>query len=110
MTNVAKVLPARTLVGAGILFVASGAMSCGTGDDEGLSTASCVAAPLPLQNQRSVAVGDTFYLPRLSSAGCPTAAAWEVSAAPPDSRNRVYMEGAPEPRFTPDRPGTYRFQ
>ena len=109
MTNVAKARPVRALVGAGVLVVAIGALSCGTGDDEGLSTASCAAIPLPLQNPRAVAVGDTFYLPRLSSAGCPASAAWEVSAAPPDSQNRVYMEGAPEPRFTPDRPGTYRF-
>ena len=110
MTNVAKAFPVRTLVGAGVCVVAIGATSCGTGDvNEGLSPPSCVAIPLPLQNPRSVDVGDTFYLPRLSGAGCPSSAAWEVSAAPPDSQNRVYMEGAPEPRFTPDRAGTYRF-
>jgi DNA-binding beta-propeller fold protein YncE len=68
-----------------------------------------MAAPLPLQNARAFSLGETFYLPRLSGSACPAGAAWELSAAPPESKNRVYMVGAPEPRFTPDRPGSYRF-
>jgi len=110
MTNVTKAVPVRARSVAGVLAVALGTTACGAGEGEGLSTPpSCMATPLPLQNARSFALGETLYLPRLSGAGCPSAAAWEVSSAPPDSRNRVYIDGAPEPRFTPDRPGTYRF-
>src|SRR5215204_525434 len=110
MTDLAKAVFGRTL-GWAVFAVALGAIGCAASVfDEGLVTPqNCVATSLPLQNARSFALGDTAYLPRLSGAGCPSAAAWEVSSAPPDSRNRVYMKGAPEPRFTADRPGTYRF-
>lgn len=71
----------------------------------------CFEAPLPLQNARAHTLGDTFYLPRpLAAPGCPVAASWTVQTAPAESRNRVYAQGAPQPRFTPDVPGTYVFQ
>src|SRR4051812_31487399 len=75
--------------------------SGGDGDDAG----SCIAAPLPLQNPRSHTLGDTFYLPRLDA--CAAGSTWTVSTAPPGSESRVYMTGAPEPRFTPDTAGDY---
>jgi len=94
---------------ASSLVLSMAALACG--NNEGVSTPeSCVSTPLPLQNARSFTMGETFYLPRLSGPSCPGAAAWEVSSAPLESRNRVYMDGAPEPRFTPDRPGTYHFR
>lgn len=71
----------------------------------------CLEAPLPLQNARAHTLGDTFYLPRsLAVAGCPSESGWEVQTAPAGSRARVYAEGAPQPRFTPDVVGTYVLQ
>ena len=91
------------------LVLSTGVLSCG--NTAGVSKPeNCMATPLPLQNARAFSLGETFYLPRLSGSGCPSGATWEVSAAPPESRNRVYMSGAPDPRFTPDRAGTYRFR
>lgn len=61
-----------------------------------------------MQNARAHVLGETFYLPRpLARAGCSTDLAYVVTSAPPGSENRVYMTGAPEPRFTPDVLGDY---
>lgn len=93
------------------LLLAIGLAGCGS--EAGVDppkTNECVATALPLQNARSFTLGETFYLPRLSGAACPASAEWEMSSAPSDSKSRVYMQGAPEPRFTPDRPGIYRFR
>ncbi|HMI86961.1 MAG TPA: hypothetical protein VK550_22860, partial [Polyangiaceae bacterium] len=90
---------------------ALGTTACGSESGIGVPTSGdCVAAPLPLQNARSFTLGETFYLPRLSATACPTDAAWQVTSAPPESKNRVFMQGAPEPRFTPDAPGLFRFR
>jgi YVTN family beta-propeller protein len=97
-----------SLVRAAAVAVATSALSCGSSTSS--LSQDCVGAPLPLQNARSFTLGETFYLPRLSSDACPSNAAWEVSAAPAGSSNRVYMTGAPEPRFTPDVPGQYQFR
>ncbi|HWN70080.1 MAG TPA: hypothetical protein VNM90_20710, partial [Haliangium sp.] len=32
---------------------------------------TCIAAALPLQNPRAFPLGETFYLPALTPAGCP---------------------------------------
>lgn len=71
----------------------------------------CSEAPLPLQNAGALTLGETFYLPRPQhAAGCPMALTWEVASAPSGSLNRVYGEGAPNPRFTPDVPGSYQIR
>ncbi|MET0591199.1 MAG: hypothetical protein ABW133_00765 [Polyangiaceae bacterium] len=105
----------RTHFGSGSLLravmtlgLAAGVASCGS-STEGLSE-NCVATALPLQNARSFSLGETFYLPRISGNGCSASAAWEITSAPPESRNKVYMQGAPEPRFTPDKAGHYQFK
>lgn len=80
-------------------------------DSPDLGTApqlACSEAPLPLQNARAFTLGETFYLPAAKAGpGCPSTLAWEVAAAPSGSRNRVYNQGAPQPRFTPDLAGDY---
>jgi DNA-binding beta-propeller fold protein YncE len=88
----------------------SGLSGCGSSSSGVALAESCAVTPLPLQNARAFALGETFYLPRLSGAGCASAPPWELTSAPPESTNRVYVEGAPEPRFTPDRAGTYLFR
>jgi DNA-binding beta-propeller fold protein YncE len=72
--------------------------------------ATCVAAPLPLQNARAFPLGETFYLPALGAESCPPAAAWSLSSAPEGSINVVHPAGAPAPRFTPDMAGDYLFE
>jgi DNA-binding beta-propeller fold protein YncE len=81
----------------------------GAGVDAGPG-AACVGAPLPLQNPRAFALGETFYLPALDAASCPPAAAWRLVSAPAGSVNAVHPTGAPAPRFTPDTPGDYVFE
>jgi DNA-binding beta-propeller fold protein YncE/mono/diheme cytochrome c family protein len=72
------------------------------------SAARCSEAPLPLQNPRAHALGDTFYLPRAQPGpGCPTDLRWEVASAPAGSLNQVHDEASTWPRFTPDLPGDY---
>jgi hypothetical protein len=97
---------------ATIFALISGAAACGSESGVGapVPTDCAAAAALPFQNDRSFTLGETFYLPRLTGSSCPSTAAWEVSSAPSESQSRVYMQGAPEPRFTPDRAGTYRFR
>ena len=94
------------------LAIAVVGSACGSESGVGAPIAGecTAAAALPLQNARSFTLGETFYLPRLSGPSCPSSAAWEISSAPSESRSRVFMQGAPEPRFTPDRPGAYRFR
>ncbi len=72
--------------------------------------ATCVSAPLPLQNARAFPLGETFYLPVLDAAVCPPAATWSLASAPGDSSNAVHPAGAPAPRFTPDVAGDYLFE
>jgi DNA-binding beta-propeller fold protein YncE len=86
------------------------------GDDPGVPGvdagpgATCVAAPLPLQNARAFPLGETFYLPVLDASACPPAAAWRLSSAPGDSTTAIHLTGAPAPRFTPDVAGDYVFE
>ncbi len=70
---------------------------------------TCIAAALPLQNPRAFPLGETFYLPALTPAGCPPGAAWRIAGAPAQSENVVHPAGAPAPRFTPDVAGEYVF-
>lgn len=83
--------------------VAAGALAAGCES----TPAVCETEALSLQNSAAFAVGETYYLPRAdpSCAG----AGWAVEQAPTESRARVWEEGAPHPRFTPDMPGAYRF-
>lgn len=71
--------------------------------------ATCVGAPLPLQNARAFPLGETFYLPALGAA-CPPAATWSLVDAPAGSSNTAHATGAPAPRFTPDVAGDYLFE
>src|SRR5512139_1651544 len=83
--------------------------ACGT-DHAVLDADDCIAPALPLQNARAHVLGETFYLPRpLDRSGCPQDMTYAVTSAPVGSENRVYMTGAPEPRFTPDVEGDYGF-
>lgn len=71
---------------------------------------TCAGDLLPLQNPRSFTLGDTFYLPQVAKTpGCGPILEWSVPAAPQGSKNVVYKQGALEPRFTPDLPGSYIF-
>ena len=84
-----------------------GGMGGATSSSSGASF-SCAGPLLPLQNTRSFTLGDTFYLPRVQiQPGCSPVTEWKVVIAPQGSKNVVYKQGAPEPRFTPDLPGDY---
>lgn len=82
----------------------------GEGADAGPG-ATCVGAPLPLQNPRAFPLGETFYLPALGAA-CPSSATWSLARAPAGSINAIHppVDGAPAPRFTPDMAGDYAFE
>ncbi len=70
----------------------------------------CVEDPLPLQPVDAHVLGETFYLPGFTGADdCAADLAWVIDEAPAGSENLIYATGAPQPRFTPDLPGTYRF-
>ncbi|MCG8416522.1 MAG: hypothetical protein MJE77_01105 [Proteobacteria bacterium] len=92
----------------GIVLAILGVAGCS--DDDEVPAERCVAEALPLQNPRSFTLGETYYLPRISATDeCPDNAAWAVLSAPLGSANQVYQTGAPEPRFTADVAGEYRF-
>lgn len=108
-----------TYVGAGLFSLALSFCTQPGGDvppdddlqDLAMPALRCAAESLPLLNPRSFTLGETFYLPS-SFAGpdCPAQPVWELAAAPADSKNRIYADGAPQPRFTPDQPGEYTFR
>lgn len=77
-----------------------------------LFASDCMEAELPLQNKESFNLGETFYLPKQVKFdnSCSGTLAWSLSQVPGGSTNKVYMNGAPQPRFTPDIPGTYVFR
>lgn len=89
-----------------LLLVAGATLGAAACSDDGND--SCIAPALPLQNPRAHALGETFYLPQTQ--GECAGAGWQVALAPAESSALVFNEGAPEPRFTPDIPGTYQFQ
>lgn len=87
--------------------MALGVVACGT-DRRSVDTNTCLGPALSLQNPRAHVLGETFYLPAPeANEGCGTDLAFVVTRAPVGSENRVYMTGAPQPRFTPDVAGDY---
>jgi DNA-binding beta-propeller fold protein YncE len=100
----------------------SGGASGGAGGEAGMggsggntssssgASFSCADDLLPLQNPRAFTLGETFYLPRvLKHPACSAITEWSVAVAPIGSKNLLWKQGAPEPRFTPDLPGKYLF-
>ena len=82
--------------------------SCGdAANPEVPSRPNCIESALALQNPRAHTIGETYHLPQLSGdSACPAGAQWEIAQAPTGSQNVVYP-GLPQPRFTPDIPGSY---
>lgn len=91
------------------LWMVVGLLGCGT-DRRAVDASACLGPALALQNPRAHVLGETFYLPApMASHDCGTDLAFIVTSAPSGSENRLYMSGAPQPRFTPDLPGDYTF-
>ncbi len=82
--------------------------SCGdAANPEVPSRPNCIESALALQNPRAHTIGETYHLPQLSGdSACPAGAQWEIAQAPTGSQNVVYP-GLPQPRVTPDIPGSY---